>query len=98
MDFRATAVIKQQQGLTVLVNLTMVCSYRSYCINLPVALVDCQVYGYTSRLHHVCEGGYVAMHEIDLYGVERKIYCNCVYELRMGGTPEKLKKVGHITV
>ena len=38
------------------------------------------------------------MHEIDLDGSERKIYRYCVEYLRMGGKPEKLKKVGHSTV
>ena len=38
------------------------------------------------------------MHEIYLDGAERKIFCDCVEELRVGGKPEKLKKVGNITV
>ena len=38
------------------------------------------------------------MHEIDIYRSKRNICCNCVDELCMGGNPEKLKKVGHITV
>ena len=50
------------------------------------------------RLHHVFQGGYVAMYEIDLDGAELKIFLDCVDELWMGGKPEKLKKVGHITV
>ena len=40
----------------------------------------------------------MAMHEINLDGPERKICYNCVDKLWMGGKPEKLKKVGHITV
>ena len=76
----------------------MVCSYSSSFINLTVALVDFQVEGCASRLHYVCQGEYVAMHDIDLDGAERKICCDCVDELWMGGKPEKLKKVGYITV
>ena len=40
----------------------------------------------------------MAMHEIDLGGAERKLFCDCVDDIRMGGKPEKLKKVGNITV
>ena len=81
-----------------MVNPKMVCSYRSYCLDLPVALVDCQMKGCELRLHHVCQGGYVAMQEIELDGAERKICCKCVDDLRMGGKPEKLKMVQHSTV
>ena len=76
----------------------MVCSYCYSCLDLPVALVDCQMKGYESRLHHVCQGEYVAMHNIDLDGAEVKICPNCFDEIWMGGKPEKLKKVQHITV
>ena len=62
--------IKQQRQLAILSNLTIICSYRSSCIDLPVALVDCMVEGCVSRLHHVCKGGYVAMHDIDIGGAE----------------------------
>ena len=61
-------------------------------------LVDFQMKGCESRLHHVCKGEYMAMHEIDLGGVERKICHNCVDELWMGGKPTKLKKVKHMNV
>ena len=54
-----------------MVNSKMVCSYRSSCLDLPVALVGCYMKGYESRLYHVCQGGYVAMHAIDLDGAER---------------------------
>ena len=50
-------------------NPKMVCSYRSSCLDLPVALVDCQMKGCELRLH-LCQGGYVAMHEIYLDGAE----------------------------
>ena len=43
-------------------------------------------------------GGYVAMHEIDIYGAEWKICRDCIDKLWVGGKPGKLKKVGHITV
>ena len=56
----------------------MVCSYRSSCLGLPVALVDCQMKGCESRLHLVCQGGYVAMHDIELDRSERKICHECI--------------------
>ena len=43
-------------------------------------------------------GEYVAMHEIDIDGAEENICRNFVDKLRMGGKPEKLKKVGHRNV
>ena len=76
----------------------MVCSYSSSCIDLPVALVDCQMKGCELRLYHVCQGEYVAMHMINLDGAERKICHNCVDDIWMGGKPKKLKKVQHKTV
>ena len=86
-DFRATAAIKQQWRSTIMVNPKMVCSYRSSCLDLSVALVDCQMKGRELRLHHVCQGEYVAMHDIELDGVERNIFPECVDDLRMGGKP-----------
>ena len=71
----------------------MACSYHSSCLDLPVALVDVNMKGCDSRLHHVCQGGYVAMHEIDLDGAELKICCECVDGIWMGGKPEILKKL-----
>ena len=62
----------------------MVGFYRSYCLDLPVALVDCQMKGRESRLHHVCQGEYVAMHAIDIDGAERNICHNFVDEIWMG--------------
>ena len=38
------------------------------------------------------------MHEIDLDGVEQKIFCDCVDDIRMGGNTEKLNKVQHSTM
>ena len=75
----------------------MMCFYRSYCLDLFVALVDCQVEGCASHLNHVYQGGYVAMHKIDLDEVDWKICFDCVDKLWMGGKLEKLKKV-QITV
>ena len=90
---------KTEEGrLTIMANPKMVCSYRYSCIDLPVALVDCQMKGCESRLHHVCKGGCVDMHEIDLDGAGLKICHDCADELWMGGKPEKLKKVQHSTV
>ena len=63
-----------------------------------MALVDCQMKVCESLLHHVCQGGYMAMHEIDLDGAEFNICCNRVDKLWMGGKPDKLKKVQHSTV
>ena len=76
----------------------MVCSYRSSCLDLPVALVACNTKGCELRLHHVCQGEYVAMHEIKLGVSERKIFRQCVDDLRMGGKPDKLKMVQHSTM
>ena len=96
--FRATAAIKQRRRLTIMVNPIMVCYYPSSCLDLPVALVCFQMKGYELRLHHVWQVYYVAMHEIDLDGSELEICRDCVDKLWMGGKPEKLKKVQHITV
>ena len=90
--------MKQQRRSTIMVNPKMVCSYRSSCLDLPVALVDCHMKGCELRLHHVCQREYVAMHEIELDGAERKICCECVDDLRMGGKPEKSNMVQHRTV
>ena len=76
----------------------MACSYRSSCLGFPVALVDCQMKGCESRLHHVCQGEYVAMHEIELDGSERKICRECIDDLRMGGKFEKSKMMQDSTV
>ena len=76
----------------------MVCSYGSSCLDLPVALVDFQMKGCELRLHHVCQGGYVAMHAINLDGAEQNICHNCVDEPWMGGKPKKLKMVQNSTV
>ena len=76
----------------------MVCSYLSSCLDLLVALVDCQMKGCELRLRHVCQREYVAMHVVDIYGAERNICHNCVDELWMGSKPNKLKKVQHNTV
>ena len=74
------------------------CSYRSSCLDLPVVLVDFQMKGCESRLHHVCKREYVAMHDIYIDREELDICRDCVDELWMGGKPEKLKKVKHRTV
>ena len=76
----------------------MVCSCRSSCLDLTVALVDCQMKVCELCLHQVFQGEYVAMHKIDLDIAELKICHNCVDKLWMGGKPDKLKKVQHINV
>ena len=81
-----------------MVNPKMVCSYRSSCIDLPVALVDCQMKGCESRLHHVCQGEYMDILAINLDGAEWKICHDCIDEIWMGGKPKKLKKAQHTTV
>ena len=63
-----------------------------------MALVDFQMKGCELRLHHVCQGGYVAMHEIELDGSERKICRECIDDLRMGGKFEKSKMMQDSTV
>ena len=63
-----------------------------------MALVDFQMKVRESRLHHVYQGEYVAMHDIDIDGAERKICHNCVDELWTGGKPKKSKNVQHSTV
>ena len=50
-----------------------------------MALVDCQMKGCESRLHHIYQGGYVAMHEIELDESEEKICRECIDDLWMGG-------------
>ena len=81
-----------------MVNPKIVCSYRSSCLDLPVALVDCQMKGCEWQLYHVYQGRYVAMHVINLEEADCKICHNCVDELCMGGKPKKWKKVQHSTV
>ena len=76
----------------------MVCYYRSSFLDLPVALVDYQMKGCELRLHHDCQGEYVAMHEIDIVRAELNICRGSVDELWMGGKPGKLNKVQHSTV
>ena len=56
----------------------MECSYRSECMGLPVAVVDCQVDGCGGRLHHVCQGEYMSKHGMDLGGAEKKMCRSCV--------------------
>ena len=62
-----------------------------------MALVDCKMKGCQLLLHHICQGEYVDMNEIDIDEAELNIYRNCVDELWMGGKPDKLKKVQHST-
>ena len=52
-------------------NPIMVCSYYSYCIDLPMALVDFPVEGCPLRLRQVCQGYYVLLNGIDFDGAYR---------------------------
>ena len=79
-------------------NPTMVCSYRSSCLDLPVALFDCRAEGCPSRLHHVYQGGYVPMNEINLDGGDTKICRDCVDKIQGQGKSDALKNLGYSTV
>ena len=52
----------------------------------------------TSRLHHVCQGEYLAMHEIDIDGADQNICHDCVDKLCMGCKPDKLNNMGYSTL
>ena len=76
--------IKQKCQLKNQTNQTMVFSYCSSCLDLPMSLVYCRVEGFPLRLHHICEGGYVILYDIYFEGGERNICCSCVDELGEG--------------
>ena len=59
----------------------MVCSYRYYCLDLPVALVDYQAEGCPSRFHHVFQGEYVLLNDIEYDGADQNICRDCVDKL-----------------
>ena len=63
-----------------------------------MALVDFQVEGCPSLLHHVWQGECVAMNEIYLDGGEQNICCNCVDKIHGRGKSEIFKKVEDNTV
>ena len=63
-----------------------------------MVLVDFQVDGCPMRLHHVCQGEYVVLNDIDFDGAERKICCDCVDKLWGKVKSKTLKKVRDITV
>ena len=69
------------------------CSYNYSCLELPVALVDCQVGGCPLCLYQICQGGYVPLNYIDFGRAERNIYCNYADELLERGKSDTLKKV-----
>ena len=96
--FLSTAAKKQQRRLTNMTNPTMVCSYHSSCIDLPVALVGFQVDGCPSRLNHVCQGEYVLLNYIDFDGSDRNICRDSVDEIRGREKSETLEKVVDRTV
>ena len=74
------------------------CSYRSTCLELTVALVDCNMEDCSSRLRHIFQGEYVVLNDIDFDGAGREIYHDCVDKLRGREKSETLKKVGESTV
>ena len=76
----------------------MVCSYHSSCLDLPVALVDCQVGGYPPRLYHVCQGEYVLLNYINFDGGEWNIFRVFFDNLGRGGKSYQLKKLRDSTV
>ena len=77
--------MKNLTNLTNMINMTMVRYYRSSCIDLPVALVGCQVEGRPSRLNQFCQGEYVIFYDIDFEVGERDICRNCVDNIGGGG-------------
>ena len=64
------------------INPTMLCSYRSYFLDVPVALVNCKAEVFPSHLLHVCQGGYVVLNCTDFDRAERKIFRNCVDKIQ----------------
>ena len=70
--------------MTNLINLMMVCNYRSSCLDLTVVLVDFQVEGCPSRLHRVFQGDYVILNYIDFDGEKRKIFTVVLTILGLG--------------
>ena len=76
----------------------MVCSYHYSCLDLIVALVYCQVEGFPSHLHHVCQGGYVVLNDIYFDGAKRNICRDFFNKIRGRGKSETLNKVGDSTV
>ena len=66
-----------------MINPMMMCSYRYSCIDLPVALVYCQVEGCSLRLQYVCQEKYVVLNYIGFDGAERNI-CRYFFEKLWG--------------
>ena len=87
-DFWAIAATKKQWQLTILKNLTMVFSYSSYFIDLPVVLIDCQVEGCLWRLYQNFQWEYVTLKDFKFYRGERNICRGCVGELGGGWVGE----------
>ena len=49
-------------------------------------------------MHHVCQGEYVILNDIDFDKAEQNICCNCVDDLWGQGKSEKLNKMGDSTL
>ena len=79
-------------------NMTMVCSYRSSRIDLPVAIFDFQTEGCPFLMYQDCQRKYVILNSIYFERAERKICHNCVDNIWDQGKSERLKKVGYSTV
>ena len=74
------------------------CHYHSSCLELTVALVDCQLDDFPLLLHHVCQRGCVLLNYIDFDRAERNFCCDCVDKIWVRVKSDTLKKVGDITV
>ena len=61
-------------------------------------LVEYQVEGCPYLLHHLCQGDYETLNDINFDGAAMNIYCNCVDELREWGKSDILNKVEGSTV
>ena len=77
-------------------NLTMMCYYRSSCLEFPVVLVGCQVEGCSRLLHHICQGEYEILNGIDFdRGSGRFV---AIVSTSWGGESEVSKDMGDSTV
>ena len=65
-----------------LTNPLMAYYYCSYCLELPVEIVDFWVEGFPLLLQHDYQVGYVILYDIDLEVGEGNIFRDCVDNLR----------------
>ena len=78
-------------------NPKMVCYCRYSCLDLSVALVDCQVEGRPSSLQNVCQGRVVILNYIDFEGGELNICRDCVDDLWGGGQIREIEEGESVT-